>query len=150
MNSANLLAKLNLAWNLFIHLIKWPFTPSGQGYRQFMQNYSPEGLLPLTREDKDRLASYSRCFNCGLCDAKCPALLRVPREKFPGPAYLVTTLTRTFPNFDASDLDFSLCESCSECERVCPNQVPIKDAFDFLKTKSQQLRVLLPASSVQG
>lgn len=150
MNSPNLIAKLNLAWNLVLHLCKRPFQSRGEGYRLFLENYAEEGLLPLSREDKDRLASYSRCVNCGLCDAVCPALIELPREKFPGPSYLVTTLTRSLPEMRVADLDFSRCESCRECERACPTRVPLQDAFQFIKFQAQRLRSLPAPSPLSG
>jgi succinate dehydrogenase/fumarate reductase-like Fe-S protein len=126
-------AKINLAFTFLKHLIRRPFHKTG--YRQFMENYRADRLLPLSTVDKDWLLRFSRCFNCGLCDSACPALLTVPREEFPGPSYLVTTLARSTPDFWAARLDFSLCEGCRRCEEICPNQVPVKEALEFIEAK---------------
>jgi heterodisulfide reductase subunit C len=95
--------------------------------------------LPLSSADKDQMESFSRCFNCGFCDTVCPALLEQPREKFPGPSYLVTTLARSLPDFWAVRLDLSLCDGCKLCQKACPNQVPIKQALEFIHAKAEYL-----------
>lgn len=105
---------------------------------QFLENYRGDRLFPLTSSDKDWLLEFSKCFNCGLCDAACPALEQYPREKFPGPSYLVTTFTRTATDFWAVDLDFSMCQACSRCQQVCPNQVPVKEALEFIEAKARE------------
>src|SRR5436190_6849386 len=107
-----LVAKLNLAWNLLLYLLKRPFIWKRRGYPQFVKNYRPDRLIPLSQTDKDWMLRFSQCFNCGLCDTVCPALWKLPREKFPGPSLIVTTLARSTPDFWAVDLDFSLCEGC--------------------------------------
>lgn len=127
-------AKMNLAFTFLKHLIRKPF--QRPGYAAFMENYRADRLMPLSSVDKDWLLRFSRCFNCGLCDSACPALEGGPHPRFPGPSYLVTTLSRATPDFWAADLDFSLCESCRRCEEVCPNQVPVKEALEFIEAKT--------------
>lgn len=134
----SLLAKLNLAWALVIHFLKRPFADNG--YEAFLDYYKPDRLIPLSQVDKTCLLKFSQCLNCGLCDAVCPALEQKPREIFPGPSYLVTTLTRATPDFWAADLDLSLCESCRRCESACPNRVPVKEALEFIEAKAMETR----------
>ncbi len=135
-----LLAKLNLAWNLVIYLLKWPFKRGG-GYRQFLEQYLPDRLLPLSSSDKTWLIRFSQCLNCGLCDAACPALRTSAREVFPGPSYLLTTFSRSIPDFPAVRLDSHICEGCDACQRICPNHVPVKEALEFIEAKARELRV---------
>ncbi len=132
----NILAKLNLAWAFFLHCLKWPLLQGKDGYQQFLDNYATEGLIALSRSDKDWLLKFSGCFNCGICDSVCTALLEKPREVFPGPSYLATTLTRSTTQFWAAGLDFSHCEGCELCQKVCPNHVPIQEAFRFIREKT--------------
>lgn len=141
-NMASMLAKLVLAWHAFLHFIKifkYSFRRKGAGAETFLEYYREDHLLPLSMVDKDWLLQFSRCVNCGICDVACPALLRSPREKFPGPSYLVTTLTRSTPDLWASELDFSFCQDCRSCQQVCPNLVPVKEAFEFIEAKKQIL-----------
>ena len=133
-----LLAQLNLAWNLLLYLLKRPFSWKRGGYRQFVENYRGDRLIPMSSSDKDWMMKFSKCFNCGLCDTVCPALWTLPREKFPGPSLIVTTFARATPDFWAADLDFSLCQSCELCQQVCPNDVPIKEALEFIEVKAQE------------
>ncbi len=133
-----LLAKLNLFWNLIVHLIKKPFLRRRSGYRQFLENYRSDRLIPLTSTDRDWILKFSRCLNCGLCDAVCPALLTLPREKFPGPSYIVTPLARATPDFWAVDIELAMCQGCELCQQVCPNQVPVKEALEFIEVKTAE------------
>ncbi|HCU25020.1 MAG TPA: hypothetical protein DF383_08385 [Deltaproteobacteria bacterium] len=133
----SLFAKLNLAWALFLHFLRKLWRRRA-GYRAFLENYREDRLVPLSRTDKDWLLRFSRCFNCGICDTVCPALEQLPQSLFPGPSYLVTTLTRATPDFWAAGIDFSLCEDCRLCEKVCPNQVPVKEALDFIQAKAEE------------
>lgn len=126
-------AKLNLAWNLLLYFLKWPFVRGRGGYRQFLANYAGENLLPMSTADKTWLLRFSGCFNCGYCDTACTALQKFPREVFPGPSALLTTFSRSMPDFSFVGLDFSICEGCIECQRVCPNQVPVKEALEFIE-----------------
>ena len=134
-----LAAKLNLAWNLLIYLLKRPFRGGRGGYRQFLDNYAPEKLLPLSSSDKNWLLKFSDCINCGFCDTACPALKQYPREIFPGPSYLLTTFSRSMPDFSYVDLDTSVCAGCDECARVCPNRVPVREALEFIEAKVRVL-----------
>ena len=130
----SLLAKLNLAWALVLHFLRRPFHLSG--YQAFLDNYRADRLVPLSQVDKTWLLKFSQCLNCGLCDAVCPALGVLPRGDFPGPSYLVTTLTRATSDFWAAGVDLSMCEGCRRCETVCPNRVPVKEALEFIEAKT--------------
>ena len=127
-------AKLNLAWALLLHFLKRPF--QNNGYQAFRDNYRDDRLVPLSHVDKTWLLRFSRCLNCGICDTACPALGTMTREQFPGPSYLVTTLSRSTADFWAAGIDLSHCEGCRLCESVCPNQVPVKEALEFIEAKA--------------
>jgi len=135
---ASLYAKLMILVFTIVHFIKRPFRKKRDGAEEFLEKYREDRLGPLSSVDKDGLFRFSQCLNCGLCDAVCPALTQFTRDQFPGPSYLVTTLTRATPDFWTVDLDFSLCQSCDKCMSVCPNQVPVKEALEFIETKLQE------------
>jgi succinate dehydrogenase/fumarate reductase-like Fe-S protein len=124
---------------VLLHFIQRPFRRLAQGHLQFLLQYGAEGLESLSRPDKDLLARFSQCINCGFCDSACPGLGALPRSQFPGPSYLVTTLTRATPEFWAAGVDFSLCSQCDRCERACPNRVPVKQALEFIEVKTPKL-----------
>ncbi len=130
-----LFAKLNLAWALLLHFLKKPFRFRRQGLLLFLDNYRADRLVPLTSSDKDWMDRFSQCMNCGLCDAVCPALLKFPREIFPGPSYIVTALVRSPADYRFSGIDLSWCEGCDQCEKICPNLVPIKQGIQFIHQK---------------
>jgi succinate dehydrogenase/fumarate reductase-like Fe-S protein len=130
-------AKLVFVFMVFLHFLKFPFRWRRRGLKKFWENYRGDRLFPLTSEDRDWLFRFSKCINCGLCDSNCTALGKVPREKFPGPSYLLTTYTRATPDFWAADLDFALCQSCDNCRDICPNLVPVKEALEFIEAKTQ-------------
>jgi succinate dehydrogenase/fumarate reductase-like Fe-S protein len=121
---------------VLFHFLKRPFRRLAHGHLQFLSQYRAEGIDPLSSADKNLLARLSQCINCGYCDSACPALGAFPRSQFPGPSYLVTTLTRATPDFWAAGVDFSLCSQCDRCERACPNHVPVKEALEFIEVKT--------------
>jgi succinate dehydrogenase/fumarate reductase-like Fe-S protein len=128
-------ALLNLAFYFILHFLKKPFVWGRRGLPAFLENYKKDGIVPLTLEDKQLLRRFSECINCGFCDTACPALQKLPRERFLGPSFIATTFTRSFPDFHATGLDLTLCAECNECEKVCPNAVPIKDGIVFVQEK---------------
>lgn len=131
----SLLAKLGLAWAFLIHVLKRAFFWKKGGYQQFIKNYHQDGSYKLTTIDKDYLEKFARCFNCGLCDCVCPALETLPWNKFPGPSALMVAFIRSSTGLWDSKLDMSLCRGCQVCGQICPNQVPIHDALDFIEAK---------------
>jgi len=132
----------NLAWCFVLHILQKPFTRHRRGLKPFLDHYQKDGILPLTLSDKHLLLRLSNCINCGYCDTACPALLKIPREKFPGPRFVASTFSRSFHDLPFSDLDLSLCAECSECEKVCPTSVPIKEGIEFIQQKiAEQIKL---------
>lgn len=137
-----LIAVSNLGYHFLLHFLKKPFVYHRSGLKLFMENYKGDGLVPLEKSDEAAIRRHSQCIDCGLCSMVCPALLHLPREKFPGPHFVVTTYSRSFSDLKAAHLDLSLCASCAECEKICPNAVPIKEAILFIQTKiAEQIKL---------
>ncbi len=128
-------ALLNLALHFFWHVLRKVFFWKKTGKKQFEKNYRNDALLPLNSQDQARLFSFSACINCALCDAACPALLTLPRERFPGPSFVLTTYSRSFADLWATSLDLSLCQDCGKCVKMCPNLIDVKGAIQFVQTK---------------
>ena len=138
----SVIAKLNLAWALLLHFLKKPFRTLG--YAAFLNNFRADRLIPISQVDKSWLFKFSKCLNCGLCDVVCPALQQLPPGAFPGPSYLVTTLTRSTTDFWAVSIDLSLCGGCQHCQSVCPNLVPVKEALEFIEAKALETDTIHP------
>lgn len=130
-----IIALLNLAFSLVLHFLRRLCFWKKTGLKQFDENYRQDGLLPLTSQDQKILFSFSACINCRLCDTACPAIFKIPRERFPGPSFVLTTYSRSFKNLWASSLDLSLCQDCAACHQVCPNNIDVKGAIGFVQRK---------------
>ncbi len=137
-------AILNLAYHFILHFLKKPFLFRHEGLKTFFNHYQKDGgMLPLTSQNTQLLRRLSACIGCGFCDTACPALLKTPREKFPGPSFIANSYTRSFNDLWAAKLDtstslstsFSICSECGECEKVCPNGVPIQEGILFIQEK---------------
>ena len=137
-----LIALGNLGVYFILHLLKMPFAKKQGGMKDFLSHYKKDGIVPLTTPDKKLLHRLSGCINCGFCDMVCPALLRLPRERFPGPSFVATTFSRSFSHLKFAQLDLTICSECGECERACPNAVPIKEGVLFIKEKiAEQIKL---------
>lgn len=134
-SSKKIRALLNLTFQFIVHCLKKIFIWKRSGLKDFENNYRADGLLPLQLKDQEKLFSFSACLNCRLCDATCPALFKMSRERFPGPSYLLTTYSRSFSDLWATRLDLTLCQDCNECVKMCPNQIDVKGAVKFIQTK---------------
>lgn len=124
---------------VFLHFVRRPFRRIKGGETSFLVQWEPEGLGPLSSADKDWLGRFSQCIHCGFCDSACPGLANFSRAEFPGPSYLVTTLSRSVPDFWAAGVSFSLCAQCDRCEKACPNGVPVKEALEFIEVKTPRM-----------
>lgn len=137
-----ILAIANLGLHFIWHFLKKPFVRKN-GLDTFFKNYSQDRILPLSKADKNSLIKYSECINCKLCDVACPSLFKLPRERFPGPSYIVNTYARSVPDFWAIQLDLSLCSECNECEKICPNEIPVTEAILFIQEKiAEEIRLV--------
>lgn len=127
-------ALLNLAFCFALHWLKKLLFWRKNGLEAFESHYRQE-ILPLDARDLKTLFEFSACLNCRLCDSACPALFSLPRERFPGPSFVLTTASRSFRNLWASSLDASLCQECTACANACPNGIDVKGAVAFVQRK---------------
>jgi succinate dehydrogenase/fumarate reductase-like Fe-S protein len=124
---------------LFLHPIAQLFTPAERkGKRRFLSNYAPDGLVPMTAQDRADLLRFSGCINCGLCDAVCPLVGRAAPEDFRGPSLFALAYSRATPELPhlrrvISALD--ACGPCHACQDVCPRAVPLLEIFAFTRRK---------------
>lgn len=125
----------SLVLQLFLHFFQKLFFWRKSGLEQFKENYRSDSLLPITLGDQKTFFSFSACLNCRLCDSVCPALFKLPRERFLGPSFVLTTYSRSFHDLWASSLDLSLCQDCEACVSQCPNGIDVKHAISFIQRK---------------
>lgn len=125
-----------------LHPLRKLFGAGGDGKERFLQNYAPEGLVPLTPAERDRLQSFSRCIHCGLCDLVCPSAGWKAGARLQGPSLVALAYARATPDLPrarAAVEALDRCPGCSgaerACERVCPRGVPIRELLAFAKRK---------------
>lgn len=116
---------LRVVW----HFLKIPFRRAPVHERRFLENYAPEGLVPLASDARRLLPRIEGCIGCGLCTALCPHWAEEgQRHRFGAPSFLVMS-ARSFPEFHAfrSETDDGrACARCT-CEAVCPVGIPLRD-----------------------
>jgi len=131
-------ATFYLGTHLMIRFMKRLAGRPGKG--AFLRAYATERLVPLTHEEKGLLEKISRCIACGLCDLACPATVN-PDGTFPffGPSAL-PFLSRSVPDFTAAPFSPKTCGECRECEKACPEEVPLTKIIEFIKRKFEEVR----------
>lgn len=105
-----------------------PARRRGDGLAAVLATYRPDGLLPLTRQERERLPALSGCINCGLCALAAARLGGVRLPDLAG-AYL-----RPYPLLReaASDLagpgpDFAAASA------ACPVGVPLEEVAAMVR-----------------
>lgn len=94
------------------------------GVQRFLENFSAEGLAPLTAPQADLALSLSRCTFCGVCEAVCPR----PVDRWPAYARALDQA-----RFAAEDLPAACPPECRDCETFCPAHVPLRDIPAFVR-----------------
>src|ERR1700687_3813265 len=91
---------LYLAYRALIaHPLKRIFnTDERSGKQQFLDNYAPEVLVPMSVADRQILPAAARCIHCGLCDAFDRPLRMIPRSVYDGTSLLPISYSRATPD----------------------------------------------------
>lgn len=119
-----------------------------RGIDAFTANYCAEDrLLPVASEDRQVLASFSRCIACGMCDAYFSAYGRVDRSQFRGPSELPLSHSRSLPDYDALHRYLAALGEGDMVllERVCPTGVPFRRLAAFAERQAAALGALTPS-----
>ncbi len=121
MGKKDIFALLNLAYRLFIHILKKPvhWITGYKGYDAFVSRY--RGLPGVSRETRSVYPALSWCIDCGICVAECGAL----RHEVP-PAYLYVSYSRMLPGLFLSAKLARECADCDTCLVHCPTGVQMK------------------------
>jgi succinate dehydrogenase/fumarate reductase-like Fe-S protein len=137
-----LLALFFLGWRaVVLHPIRAALA-GPRGKQRFLDNYMPDLLVPCSADDRRQLLRFSGCIQCGICDAVCPLVGRLPRQDWRGPSQFAVAYSRATPELPALRLPISLldnCGTCRLCQDWCPRAVPLLDIFAFTRRKLAQV-----------
>jgi hypothetical protein len=108
------------------------------GLALFRENYDGDRLAPVDVEDRLRIAAFSRCFACGLCDAGEAERMEAARGAYPGLMRVVLASSRSMPDYDAAALALDhVPEGVLRAkEKVCPAGVPFVELARFVRKKA--------------
>lgn len=108
------------------------------GLALFRENYDGDRLAPVDVEDRRRIAAFSRCFACGLCDAGEGERMAASRGAYPGLMSVVLASSRSMPDFDAAALALDHVPEpvLRQKEKVCPAGVPFVELARFVRKKA--------------
>jgi Fe-S oxidoreductase len=131
---------------VILHPIRQLFTPpERKGKAGFLRSYAPEALVPATAQDRADLVTFTGCVNCGLCDAVCPLVAKLPPSEWRGPSLFALAYSRAspeLPHLRGPVALLDLCGTCTRCRDVCPRGVPLLDIFAFTRRKLAQVDAL--------
>jgi hypothetical protein len=132
-----------LAWRaVFVQpLLRLFRKDEGSGVQRFLANYGPEGLVPMTEDDRAVLRGAARCIGCGLCDVYEPWASALPLA--------LSRATPELPHAEGTLAAFS--ESGLEAgERACPTRVPLVRIREYLLAKLSRVARVPPHDSSSG
>jgi hypothetical protein len=109
----------------------------------FRASYDPDGLAPVTLEEREVLSTLSRCVACGACDAAFDAYGKVVRSEIRGPSELPLAYARSLPDLDATSgwLVHVSKADLARLERACPVDVPFTRVVATLRARAGAPRV---------
>lgn len=109
----------------------------------FRASYDPDGLAPLTTDEREVLSTLSRCVACGACDAAFDAYNKVVRSELRGPSELPLAFARSLPDLDATSgwLVHLSKGDLSRLERACPVDVPFTRVVATIRARAGEPRV---------
>ena len=135
---------------LFLALVKTlllrPFTASRDGVALFRARYDPDGLPPVTPEERGAMQSFQRCVACGLCDRGEGERIARSGGAYRGVMALVLSGSRSMPEFRAAAYGFAFVPEAVliDKERICPTRVPFRRISAFVRDKAAAVGGPLP------
>lgn len=108
------------------------------GLALFHENYDADRLPPVDADERVKLAGFSRCIACGLCDVGEAPRIAASKGKYPGLMTIVLASSRSMPDFDAAKLALDCVpdEVLVGKERICPTGVPFVELARFVRAKA--------------
>jgi hypothetical protein len=110
----------------------------------FERSYGPDGLPPLSTDERRALPTLSGCIACGLCDDGEGARRAASGGVYGGVMDLMLASSRSITDFDASVAAFDAIgdERLAELETRCPTHVPMREVARFVRAKARQVAAL--------
>lgn len=135
--SGRALAATLLAWSL-VRTTWARMIGRKTGLPLFHENYEADRLPAVDAEDRARLATFSRCVACGLCDVGEADRIAASKGAYPGLMSVVLASSRSMPDFDAASLALAHVpeEALREKEAICPARVPLLELSRFVRRKA--------------
>ncbi len=106
------------------------------GIEKFAGNYSADGVVSITADEREKIPSFEKCINCGLCDAVCSNIENIRKMTGSGPSMIASSHSRAHPWYKHAKKfvgEWQNCGDCLKCLEVCPTQVPLKDIVAFMQ-----------------
>lgn len=126
-----------------IHIFKKAIFTKEDNFEKFKQNYYPEFLTEVDKEDYKKIHLFEQCINCALCDSYCSHLLEMQRDGQTRLSSFFIFNSRNIANIRFSYEDLKMlndCQNCTDtCEHICPNEYPITDLIKFMNKQNQKI-----------
>ena len=137
MLSGRALAATLLAWSL-VRTTWARMMGRKTGIALFQENYEADRLPAVDAAERARLATFSRCIACGLCDAGEADRIAASRGAYPGLMSVVLASSRSMPDFDAAAIALEHVpeEVLREKEPLCPAAGPCVELSRFVRRKA--------------
>ena len=104
-----------------------PGTHDDGGAERFLENFTPEGMAPLTLADEALIHHLGACIHCGLCEAVCP----LPVDRWTAYSRAIAMAADA-----AADIPRRCPPDCDACEAICPTGVPLAQIPAFIHRHS--------------
>lgn len=133
-------ALLLLAWALIVTLFRRAFGRGPRGLALFHANYDADRLPPVTKDERDELATFGGCIACGRCNLGDGPRIAASSGAFPGTMSLMLACSRSMPDYDAAVRAFAFVsnDALAEKEQLCPTGVPMRRIAAFVKQKAAE------------
>lgn len=111
-----------------------------RGLALFRANYDADRLPPVTKDERDELATFGGCIACGRCNLGDGPLVASSKGAFPGTMALMLASSRSMPDYDAGVRGFAYVsdEVLAEKEALCPTAVPMRRIKAFVRRKAEE------------
>jgi len=108
------------------------------GLLLFRENYEADRLPAIEPGERARIATFSRCMACGLCNAGEAERMAQSQGAYPGLMTVVLASSRSMPDHDAAvrALDHVPEEVLRQKEAICPVGVPFVELARFVRKKA--------------
>ncbi len=136
MTPGRLHAFVLLAWAFLVMVAKKVVGRGPRGLELFQANFRAERLTSLNADERQEIATFSRCIACGRCDAGDGDRITASRGAYPGTMALMLASSRSMPDFGATldALGFISDEELAQKEALCPTRVPMRRIAAFIRS----------------